>query len=69
MTSNYDTRSCRPCLKFMIDFAGDINDDVERVRECVKVLDKDDVLIMDANTGSIDKSWNISECSYICSLL
>ena len=39
------------CLEFMIDFAGDINDDVERVRECVKVLDKDDVLVMDANTG------------------
>ena len=51
MTSNYDTHSCRPCLEFMIDFAGDINDDVERVRECVKVLDKDDVLVMDANTG------------------
>ena len=36
--------------------SGVIEDDVQRVHECAKVLDPDDVLVMDANTGQSESS-------------
>ena len=38
--------------RFQLKLGGNAADDIDRIKECRKVLDKKDLLIGDANTGT-----------------